>query len=216
MQHKVNLEEISDGTLYTNNDMIRIRCDGCDGSASCCRFAEDTITLDPYDIWQFMQGLGLTFEQLYNKQLIALSPVNGLLLPHLNFRADTGSCPFLLESGRCCIHAHRPGLCRLFPLARLITEDAVHYLIQVHECPCIKASKTKIKNWLEIPGIHHYETYLVRWNAIVDKTIKKLATADGHDSMTAITSAFLRSFFFAPYDPAVSFYDQFDQRCQDY
>lgn len=215
MQHKVNLDEISNGTLYEYSDMIRIGCDGCNGSASCCRFAEDTITLDPYDIWQLMQALKLNFEQLFSRQMIALSPVNGLLLPHLNFRTDNGSCPFLLEAGRCSIHAHRPGLCRLFPLARLIAENKVQYLMQIHECPYTGAPKTKIKNWLEIPGISHYEDYLIRWNNIVSVITQKLATADGHDSLTAITSAFLRTFFFTPYDPDKSFYEQFDLRVRD-
>lgn len=216
MQHKVHLDEISNGTLSTYNDMIRIGCDSCNGSASCCRFAEDTITLDPYDIWQLTQALGLTFEQLYSRNLIALSPVDGLLLPHLNFSSDTGSCPFLQEDGRCSIHAHRPGLCRLFPLARLITEDGIRYLLQIHECPCTSTPKTKIKNWLEIPGIRQYETYLIRWNEIMSATRSKLSAADGHEALTTVTSAFLRDFFFAPYDPEASFYEQFELRCQNY
>lgn len=216
MQHKVNLDEISNGTLSTYNDMIRIGCDSCNGSSSCCRFAEDTITLDPYDIWQLAQALGLTFEQLYSRQLVALSPVNGLLLPHLNFTPDSGSCPFLLENGRCSIHAYRPGLCRLFPLARLITEDSVQYLLQIHECPCTDTPKTKIKNWLGIPGIRYYESYLIRWNSIVNATVARLAAADGHEALTAITSAFLRDFFFTPYDPNASFYEQFELRSRNY
>ena len=65
MEHKVNLEEISDGKLYTLNDMVRLGCDGCQGNASCCRFAEDTITLDPYDFYQLAILPGLSFEALY-------------------------------------------------------------------------------------------------------------------------------------------------------
>ena len=87
--------------------------------------------------------------------------------------------------------------------------------MQIHECPYSDAPKTKIKNWLELPGICHYEDYLIRWNTIVAKTTQKLATADGHDSLTAITSTFLRTFFFTPYDPDKSFYEQFDLRVRD-
>ncbi len=212
MQHKVNLDEISDGTLYTLNDMLRIGCDSCDGAASCCRFAEDTITLDPYDIYQLRQGTGLTFEALYSKQLIALSPVDGLLLPHLNFSTESGACPFLLDNGRCNIHAYRPGLCRLFPLARLIEDDKVQYLLQIHECPCNTKPKTKIKKWLELPDIEQYEAYLIQWNEILANTRKQLATASGQAELTAVTTEFLRNFYFTPYDTATGFYAQWALR----
>ena len=212
MQHKVNLEEISDGTLYTYNDMVRIGCDGCNGTASCCRFAEDTITLDPYDIYQLQQATGLSFEGLYGKQLIALSPVDGLLLPHLNFTKETSSCPFLLENGRCGIHAYRPGLCRLFPLARLIDGTKIQYLMQIHECPCKATPKTKIKKWLELPDIERYEIYLIGWNEILSATRKHLTAASGQAELTGITTDFLRNYYFIPYDSTSSFYEQWKQR----
>ena len=212
MQHKVNLEEISDGILYTNNDMIRIGCDGCGENASCCRFAEDTITLDPYDIYRLQQGTGMTFETLYTKQLVALSPVEGLLLPHLSFAKESQACPFLLDTGRCSIHAYRPGLCRLFPLARLIDGNKVQYLMQIHECPCSSTPKTKIKKWLEIPDIDRYETYLIHWNKILSETRRRLAAASGQAELTTITTDFLRHCFFTPYDVSLPFHEQWEQR----
>ena len=212
MQHTVNLEEISDGSLYSYNDMVHIGCNSCDGSASCCRFADDTITLDPYDIYLLQQGTGLNFEMLYAKQLIALSPVSGLLLPHLNFSKSTNSCPFLLDNGRCSIHAYRPGLCRLFPLARLIKEGRVQYLLQIHECPCETKPKTKIKKWLELPDIEHYEHYLIQWNDLLTAARSKLSAASGQAELTTVTTEFLRNFYFLPYDISLSFYEQWKQR----
>lgn len=212
MQHKVNLEEISDGTLYTRNDMVRIGCNGCNGSASCCHFADDTITLDPYDIYQLHQSTGFSFEALYGKQLIALSPVDALLLPHLNFSYNNGSCPFLLNTGRCSIHAHRPGLCRLFPLARLIDNDTVQYLLQIHECSCETTPKTKIRKWLGMPDIERYEAYLIHWNDILTRTRRRLAAASGQAELTTITTEFLRAYYFTPYDTSRSFYEQWEQR----
>ena len=212
MQHKVNLEEISDGMLYTRNDMVRIGCDGCGDSASCCRFAEDTITLDPYDLYLLQQGTGMTFEALYAKQFLAISPIDGLLLPHLNFSKESQACPFLLNTGKCSIHAYRPGLCRLFPLARLIAEDKVQYLMQIHECPCTATPKTKIKKWLELPDIERYEPYLIQWNTVLSDTRRRLAAATGQAELTAITTDFLRNYYFLPFDCSRSFYEQFEQR----
>lgn len=212
MQHRVNLEEISDGTLYARNDLVRIGCDGCGGSASCCRFAEDTITLDPYDIYMLQQGTGYAFDALYAQQRLALSPVDNLLLPHLNFADANDACPFLLATGRCSIHAHRPGLCRLFPLARLIRDNKVQYLLQIHECPCTTTPKTKIKKWLELPDLERYEVYLIQWNTVLTETRRQLASATGQSELTAITTEFLRKYFFTPYDTTRSFYDQWKQR----
>ena len=212
MEHKVNLEEISDGKLYRLNDMIRLGCDGCNGAASCCRFAEDTITLDPYDIYELSLATGLTFEQLYAKQWIALSPSNGLLLPHLNFALNDGVCPFLDRDGLCQIHAHRPGLCRLFPLARLFQDDTLYYIHQIHECPNTVAPKTKIKKWLGVTAPEAYEHFLIRWNRILTNTKTAIQKAADNAALTATTTTFLKTYYFTPYDTTQEFYPQFEVR----
>ena len=214
MEHKVTLEEISDGKLYTKNDLVKLGCDGCGGTASCCRFAEDTITLDPYDIYQLNTGEGLSFELLYGRELIALSPVNGLLLPHLNFSKETGTCPFLENDGLCRIHGNRPGLCRLFPLARYFEEDKLYYILQIHECPNPVKPKVKIKNWLGIPDLEQYETFLKSWHNLVDETQKKIAAATDNQTIHTVTTVFLKLFYLTPYGKEESFYTQFNQRLE--
>lgn len=37
MKRNVNLEEISDGRLYDENDMVKAGCDDCKGCSACCR-----------------------------------------------------------------------------------------------------------------------------------------------------------------------------------
>lgn len=216
MEHKVNLNEISDGKLYTKNDMVKLGCDGCNGVASCCRFAEDTITLDPYDMYQLLLGTGLSFEALYASGLISLSPVDGLLLPHLNFSAETSSCPFLAENGLCKIHAHRPGLCRLFPLARYFEGDTLHYILQIHECPNPVTPKVKIKKWLGIPDAEQYEGFLLCWNRILTETKAKLASAKNNAELSAVTTVFLKAFYFTPYDAKKAFFEQFEERVKSF
>lgn len=212
MEHKVNLEEISDGKLYTLNDMVRLGCDGCQGDASCCRFAEDTITLDPYDFYQLAILPGLSFEALYTRQLIALNPADRLLLPHLNFSAKTNSCPFLEENGMCRIHACRPGLCRLFPLARYFKDNALYYILQIYECPNPVTPKVKLKKWLGIPDAEQYEGFLIRWNRLVTETKQRIEKASGHAEQSALTTAFLKIFFLTPYQTELPFYPQFEER----
>jgi len=212
MEHRVNLEEISDGKLYTRNDMIKLGCDGCGGLASCCRFAEDTITLDPYDFYQFFVGEGLTFEQLYTKQQIALKPINGLLLPRLNFSKEQGTCPFLKKDGRCNIHANRPGLCRLFPLARYFEAEKLYYILQIHECPSSVTPKVKVKNWIGLAGTEQYEHFLIKWHRLILQTQERIATATDTASIGALTTALLKLFFLTPYTAEESFYLQFEDR----
>lgn len=212
MEHKVNLQEISDGKYYTKNDMVKLGCNGCHGQASCCRFAEDTITLDPYDMYQLSLGEGLTFDLLYGRNLIALSPVQGLLLPHLNFSKETEACPFLNEDGLCRIHGNRPGLCRLFPLARYFEENTLHYILQIHECPNPVTPKVKIKNWLGIPNMEQYEAFLLSWHALVAKIQKRIAAATDNQTISTVTTAFLQLFYLTPYGKDEDFYTQFHTR----
>lgn len=212
MEHKVNLEDISDGKLYTKNDMVKLGCNGCHGKASCCRFAEDTITLDPYDMYQLNIGEGLTFELLYNRSLIALAPVKGLLLPHLNFSKETNACPFLESDGLCRIHGNRPGLCRLFPLARYFEEDHLYYILQVHECPNPVTPKVKVKNWLGIPNLEQYEAFLKAWHTLTTEVQKKIAAATDNQTIGTVTTVFLKLFYMTPYGKEEDFFIQFDQR----
>lgn len=212
MEHKVDLKEISDGKIYTLHDMVKLGCDGCSGSASCCRFAEDTITLDPYDFYQLFTGEGLSFEQLYSGQHIALSPVNGILLPHLNFSKETQSCPFLHTDGRCNIHANRPGLCRLFPLARYFEEEKLSYILQIHECPNRIAPKVKVKNWIGLSNAEQYEAFLISWHRLVIRAQEKIAAATNTASIGTLTTALLQLFYLTPYVADASFYSQFTER----
>lgn len=214
MEHKVNLEEISDGKLYTSNDLVKLGCDGCNGAASCCRFAADTITLDPFDFYQFSVGEGLSFEQLYGAGVIALSPVQGLLLPHLNFSKTTESCPFLNSDGLCNIHSHRPGLCRLFPLARYFEADKLYYILQIHECPCSVTPKIKVKNWIGLPNLEQYEAFLVTWHNLVFRVQEKIAAAPDRQIISTVTTALLKLFFLTPYQAEDSFFLQFERRSQ--
>lgn len=212
MEHNVNLEEISDGKIYTKNDMVKLGCDGCSGKSSCCRFAEDTITLDPYDLYRLSTGERLSFELLYARALIALAPVKGLLLPHLNFSKETGTCPFLESDGLCRIHGNRPGLCRLFPLARYFEGDNLYYILQIHECPNPVTPKVKVKNWLGIPNLERYETFLTEWHELVDILQKKIAVATDNETINTVTTVFLKLFYLTPYGKDEDFYSQFKER----
>jgi len=108
MLRNIDLNEISDGNLYTANDLVRADCGGCHGCSDCCQGMGDSIILDPYDFYQLCQGLSLAPEALLD-QAVGLSVVDGIILPHLNMTKGKDACSFLSEDGRCRIHGFRPG-----------------------------------------------------------------------------------------------------------
>ena len=57
MKRNVSLEEISDGKLYTSNDMVKADCGDCAGCSACCHGMGESIVLDPLDIYRLTTNL---------------------------------------------------------------------------------------------------------------------------------------------------------------
>ena len=117
MKRQVTMEEISDGKLYTSNDLVKADCGDCEGCHACCTGMGSSIVLDPLDIVRICRGTGAAFETLLAGK-IELNVVDGIILPNLKMAGAEDGCGFLTEEGRCGIHPFRPGICRLFPLGR--------------------------------------------------------------------------------------------------
>lgn len=216
MKREVDINEISDGKRYRSSDMVRIGCADCNGCSECCRKVDDTIILDPYDIYQLTKGLGAGFDELLaaaQVPYIALGQADGLLLPHLNIDPEVGSCRFLNDDGRCGIHGFRPGFCRLYPLGRIYEEGSFSYFIQIHECPYPNKSKVKIRKWLGIEDLNSYEAFVLKWHDILDDARCDLAAMSSQEDMSRYIVAFLKRYYSNPYDTSRSFYEQFNERC---
>ena len=58
MNRQCALEDISDGRLYTENDMVKVDTGGCrDCAITCCQGMDKTIILDPYDVHRLCLNL---------------------------------------------------------------------------------------------------------------------------------------------------------------
>ena len=80
MLRDVGLEDISDGRLYRENDMVKTDTNSCQGCKKiCCIGMGRTIVLDPYDCYRLGIGTGKTFEQLLDTN-IELNMVDGCIL----------------------------------------------------------------------------------------------------------------------------------------
>ena len=210
MLRNIDISEISDGKLYTANDMVRIECHGCSGCSECCHDMGESIVLDPYDMYQLEKGLGTTFEELMRDK-IELHVVDGITQPNLKMQGSDPRCGFLNQEGRCEIHDFRPGFCRLFPLGRIYENEDFRYFWQIHECTYPNRSKVKIKKWLGIPDLPAYENYIRAWHKLLKEAQEVIAQSENEDIIRSINMLILKEFYVNQYN-GESFYTQFESR----
>ena len=211
MRREIDLKEISDGRLYTENDLVKAGCGDCQGCSACCRGMGTSIVLDPLDIFRLTTQLDMTFEQLLQKY-VELNVVDGVILPNLKMTGAEEACAFLNAEGRCSIHPHRPGICRLFPLGRYYEENGFRYFLQVHECQKENRAKVKVKKWLDTPDLKKYETYIARWHGLLIQLQEYIAAHP--ESAKAVSMDVLQRFYLTPYQTE-EFYSEFFRRMDE-
>ena len=207
--------EISDGKLYSANDMAKISCHDCAGCSSCCQDMGESIWLDPYDVFLLTKHLGKTFEELLVKE-VEFHVEDGLILPNLKMMGENEPvCGFLNEEGRCSIHEFRPGFCRLFPLGRNYEGDKLTYFVLKEACPASNKSKVKINKWLGMPNLKTYEKFLIEWHDLTKK-LRAYYTEHAEDDtvIKAVNMKFLQIFYLTPYEDA-EFYEMFSKRMDE-
>ena len=196
MIRDIDSSMITPDKLLTSRDMARLGCRDCEGCSDCCRGRASAITLDPTDIRLLKEGLNYSFQGLLDGGFITLSVVDGVVLPSLALKPESDECIFLNEQGRCGIHSFRPGICRMFPLARLWKEDGSFcYFLQEGECPRPGGAKIRIARWLGYPDIRGYEqqvrTYHDALSALRDQLKKDLS----HEEQVCLQRSFLEHWF---------------------
>ncbi len=209
MEREIDLNQISDGKLYTANDMVKVSCGDCRGCSLCCHGMGNSIILDPYDLFQLEKGLNTDFDELM-KEKMELNVVDGIIQPNLKMQENGDCCPFLSAEGRCAIHSFRPGYCRMFPLGRIYEEGDFRYFLQIHECPYPAKTKIKLKKWLGIPELSRYEAYIKRWHFFLKKAQKAIRETDNDDVVRNLNLYFLKQFYIKPYGDA--FFEEFEAR----
>lgn len=212
MRRNVDLNEISDGKLYTSNDMVKADCYECQGCLACCRGMGKSIILDPIDLFHLKQATGKDFAGLLNQE-IELNVVDGMILPNLKMDPKTDACPFLDENERCGIHAFRSGICRLFPLGRLYEEEGFRYFLLTKECKKENRGKVKVKKWLGITNLKAYEQYISDWHQFLLTCEESIGELE-KENIQILTTYILRLFYQTPYEAEDdgSFYQEFYQR----
>lgn len=219
MEREIDLKQISDGKLYSANDMVKAGCNDCAGCFLCCQGMGNSIILDPYDIYSLEKGLSVTFEGLIRDR-IELNVVDGIILPNLKMQ-EKDCCGFLNEKGRCSIHDFRPGFCRMFPLGRIYEEGDFKYFLQIHECPHPGKTKVKLKKWLGIAGLQSYESYIKDWHYFLKDIQEMIRQTESDEVVKSINLYLLEQFFVRPYvdnsgeEKGTDFYEQFYDRLRE-
>lgn len=219
MEREIDLKQISDGRLYSANDMVKAGCSDCAGCSLCCQGMGKSIILDPYDMYRLERGLLVSFEELMRDK-IELNVVDGIIQPNLKMQKKD-CCGFLDEKGRCSIHEFRPGFCRMFPLGRIYEEGDFKYFLQIHECPYPVKTKVKLKKWLGIPGLLSYEAYIRDWHYFLKDVQELIRETKSDEVVRSINLYLLDQFYVRVYERAAEaedeadFYGQFYERLKE-
>lgn len=222
MIREIDESLITPDKLLSSRDLARLGCGDCVGCSDCCRGRAAAITLDPVDVRLLKEGLNYSFEGLLDQGLIELTLVDGVVLPalsmkassvpsasschpsgsqlpvsdHLNQEDDDEVCVFLNDQGRCSIHAFRPGICRMFPLARLWHEDgSFSYFVQEGECSRGPGAKVRISKWLGYPNIREYEDEVQNYHDALSAFRAQLKTGLSHEEQVGLQRQFLAAWF---------------------
>lgn len=193
MIRPVSKSQITPDKLLKADSTVKICSKSCNGCGECCRnHGGSRILLDSFDVDLFKRGFEKTFQQLINEGIIELIPVDDIVLPSLGVKEGSGECVFLSQEGRCMIHKIRPGICRLFPLARIYHPDgSFSYFLQEGECQYIDEGEVKVSEWI---GWNNIEGYEAKVRAYHDKLVelrKACAAEKDEDELVRLKRQFL-------------------------
>lgn len=132
----------------------------------CCRDLNQFLT--PYDILRLKTGLGLASTEFLERYTTRhMGPETGLPIISLKPKSTSGlACPFVEPSG-CCVYAHRPSSCRIYPVARAISRSRQTGLIEEHfalikEPHCLghRQNKTQsVRTWVADQELDIYNEF---------------------------------------------------------
>ncbi len=196
MYRDIDNDLIKEECLLKSDDYAGVACNDCNGCSKCCTDTGCMIVLDSYDMKLMKKGLHMSFNELLNCGAIKLGVVDGIVLPGLG-TDENGACNLLDKKGRCSIHKYRPGICRMFPLARIYHDDgSFSYFLQKDECDRRTGENVKISDWLGYDDIKTYEKEVREYHDRLIDLREKCAYARTQEELSGLQSNFLKDNFF--------------------
>ncbi len=195
---------------YTSKDLARVAPAGCEGCGECCRGMGESVILDPYDAHMLSKGLKRPFAALLNRE-VSLGVSEGLIVPYLSMDGPGEACRFLGEDKRCMIHEFRPGICRLYPLARRYGEKGVTYFIPDESCPGRSKAKMRVSRWLGIPDLAAYEHFKEDWHRFTADLAEYFAKEKDPKDASQVNQFVLENFYMSSF-PEERFFEVIGER----
>lgn len=123
-----------------------------------------------------------------------------------------GRCSFLNTQGRCSIHPHRPGICRIFPLGRVYEDGDFKYFLQTGECKSSIHTKVKVEKWIDVENVRVNHDFLNTWHYFLNDLETQLGNLEDLEWARKLNLLLLQTFYLTPYDRQRDFYEQFRER----
>lgn len=203
------LDKISDGKLYDIEDMVKADTCGCNGCNDCCLDVGDLVVLTPFDVYEIVNCLGVTFNDLLGDK-IELRQNNKILLPYLKMQ-DNNRCSFLNEKGRCIIHSKRPNICRMFPLGRVYQDNDFKYFLQIGNCPKEDLKDVKVSDWVGIENYNENKEFILEWYKLTKALAFRLKFVRDEKEIEEINQILLDSCYHIDIEKGENFYSVFLQ-----
>ncbi len=167
------------GALHTADTPWSYICGRCGG---CCRSRE--VLVNPFDIARLAQGQGVSAARLLARHVDPSRPV---------LRADAdGWCTFYTPGIGCTVHAHRPAVCRYFPLGRHVTTEREVRYAEAEPVDGYLGHYGRdgtVKDYLRSQGALQDEQALERLNRFIDDALQTAYRAGGLEQLDAMVSA---------------------------
>lgn len=205
------LDEISDGKLYDINDIVKADTCGCDGCSDCCHDVGDLVVLTPFDIYEMVNYLNTTFDELIGNK-IELRENNKILLPYLKMNDENKKCSFLSEENRCTIHSKRPNICRLFPLGRAYQDDDFKYFLQIGNCPKEELKDVKVEKWIGIENYNENKKFILEWYKFIKALTFRLKFVRDENEINEINKTLIDNCYRIEIKEDEDFYSVFSKR----
>jgi len=197
MKRELDADLIRPEKLLSSSDTAGIGTDGCKNCCACCRMRGSAIVLDAWDVQLLKNGLNFSFEGLLAEKLITLAVIDGVVLPCLPVKEEEDECLFLKENGRCAVYDFRPGICRMFPLARIYHPDgSFSYFLQDGECEKPGGTEIRISAWLGYENVKEYESFVRTYHDALVGLRNECAACEKTEDAARLQMDFLQEWFF--------------------
>lgn len=136
-------EELENLHTLGLDDTFDFRCTAC---GKCCKHREDII-LTPYDTFRLAEFFGRTPQEIIERYCEVYEGADSHFpVVHVPPVPPDNACPFL-RNRKCVVHAKKPVLCRVYPLARILGEGNPKYYFNGASCKHEPRTVT-VRDWI--------------------------------------------------------------------